>query len=103
MEHLLQPKKVRKDFWINILNPDVPTSIGYLRLGELMHFIKITNILTTFYECIIKARNEINRPHHIPILKDYPLIVIEDTKRPSHAEKTFNYKNGIKLKPKDFS
>jgi predicted HTH transcriptional regulator len=78
VEHLLQPQKVRKDFWIQILNPDVPISIGYLRLVELMHLKKITNVLTTnFDECIAKARTQTNRPHHIDIIKtpsDYTKI-----------------------------
>jgi hypothetical protein len=78
VESLLQPQKVRKDFWIKILNPDVPISIGYLRLVELMHLKKITNVLTTnFDECITKARNQTNRPHHIDIIKtpsDYTKI-----------------------------
>ncbi len=157
VENLLQPQKVRKDFWIKVLNPDVPISIGYLRLVELMHLGMITNVLTTnFDECISRARNQINRPHHIdviktssdytkisstppypsliylhgavenytdknvieeiqkldstlvrhivPLLKDYPLVVIGyrgyEASIMQHllinnADKTFNYKNGI--------
>lgn len=66
VENLLKPKQSRKDFWIKILNPDVKPSIGYLRLVELMHLGRINIVLTTnFDECILKARTEINRPHHI--------------------------------------
>lgn len=157
IQNLLQPEKTRKDFWIKILNPDVPISIGYLRLVELMHIQKISNVLTTnFDDCLIKARTEINRPHHIdviktpsdytkisstpsypsliylhgavenytdrnvieevqkmdenlvqqliPILKDYPLIVIGyrgfeasimQHLLSNNAERAFNFKNGI--------
>ncbi|WP_126245882.1 ATP-binding protein [Chitinophaga rhizosphaerae] len=78
VENLLQPQKIRKEFWIKILNPDVPISTGYLRLVELMHLKKISNVLTTnFDDCLPKARNLINRPHHIDIIKspdDYTKI-----------------------------
>ena len=66
VENLLQPKKSRKEFWVKLLNPDLPPSIGYLRLVELMHLKKINIVLTTnFDECILNARTVINRPHHI--------------------------------------
>lgn len=70
VDSLLQPKKSRKEFWIELLNPDLRPSIGYIRLVELLHLGKIDTILTTnFDECIRKARNEINRPHHIDEVK----------------------------------
>lgn len=70
VEHLLQPKKIRKDFWIKVLNPDTPISIGYHRIVELMHLKRINIVLTTnFDDCISKARNDIARPHFIDIVK----------------------------------
>jgi len=157
VENLLNPQKTRKEFWIKILNPDVKSSIGYLRLVELMHLNKIRNVLTTNFDaCILNARTERNRPHHldvidnpsdytkisstpswpsliylhgavenytdknlieevetldenlvnnlVPLLKDYPLVVIgyrgyEKSVMQhlliNNAARTFNYKNGI--------
>lgn len=71
-----------------MLNPDTPISTGYHRLVQLMHLRRMTTVLTAnFDDCISKARNEINRPHHIDIVKTpsdftkisatppYPLLV----------------------------
>lgn len=66
VDSLLQPKTERKKFWIELLNPDIKPSIGYQRLVELLHLKLITTVLTTnFDECIRKAMNEFNKPHHI--------------------------------------
>ena len=70
VDNLLRPKQIRKEFWVKALNPDIRPSVGYLRLVELMNLGKINMVLTTnFDECISKARNEINRPHHIDEIK----------------------------------
>lgn len=66
----LRPQSFRKEFWVKILNPDLPVSIGYLRLVELFQLKKINHVLTVnFDNCITKARNEINKPHHIDLIK----------------------------------
>lgn len=88
VENLLLPKKSRKEFWVKLLNPDVRPSIGYLRLVELMHLGRVNIVLTTnFDECLLNARTEINRPHHIDDVRtpseyikisatpSYPLLV----------------------------
>lgn len=70
VESFLTPQRVRKEFWVKMLNPDVPVSIGYLRLVELFQLDKIGLVLTVnFDNCISKARNEINKPHYIDFIK----------------------------------
>jgi predicted HTH transcriptional regulator len=78
VDSLLQPKTERKKFWVELLNPDIKPSVGYQRLVELMHVKLITTVLTTnFDECIKKAKNENNKPHHIDEVRtpsDYNII-----------------------------
>lgn len=50
IEELLIPRQARKDFFLKIINPDVPASIGYEKLAELMAMNLIDTVLTTNFD-----------------------------------------------------
>lgn len=70
IEELLNPRQARKDFFLRIINPEVPVSKGYEILAELMHLGLIDTILTTnFDDCLQHASIQIRRPPFISHIK----------------------------------
>jgi NAD-dependent SIR2 family protein deacetylase len=78
VEYLLQPQRNRKEFFQEILRPDVPPSEGYQRLASLMARRLVRLFLTTnFDDLIVRATNSTPSNHHIEEIKtssDYSLI-----------------------------
>lgn len=67
VEELLNPRQTRKDFFLNIINPDVPSSRGYEVMCELMALGLVDTVLTTnFDNCLFHAKVQIRRP---PVLQ----------------------------------
>jgi hypothetical protein len=69
-KNLLQPKHNRKQFFLSILNPDVPASPGYERLAEFMFLRFVSTVLTTNFDRVLvdlcRARK---RPRHINVIE----------------------------------
>ncbi|HBB96069.1 MAG TPA: hypothetical protein DC054_11825 [Blastocatellia bacterium] len=69
-KNLLQPKHNRKQFFLSILNPDVPASSGYERLAEFMFLPHVRTVLTTNFDRVLvdlcRARK---RPRHINVIE----------------------------------
>lgn len=67
---LLQPKHNRKQFFVSVLNPDVPASSGYERLAEFMFLRLVRTVLTTNFDRVLvdlcRARK---RPRHVNIIE----------------------------------
>lgn len=53
VENLLQPRAVRKDFMLKVLNPKVPPSRGYEQLSDLIGLKVFETILTTNFDSLI--------------------------------------------------
>jgi len=70
MEHLLQPRQARAEFFRRLLNPGVDPSIGYDKLAEFLHVGPIKNILTTNFDAILpQVRVLKRRPHVIDVIQ----------------------------------
>jgi predicted HTH transcriptional regulator len=70
VEHLLNPRQARKDFFLRIINPDVPASSGYEKLAELMALGLIDTVLTAnFDNCLSNAKVQIRKPPVIQTIK----------------------------------
>ena len=70
VEHLLQPREDRREFFLEVLRPGVPPSVGYERLADLMADGLIRTVLTTnFDEVLPDLCRGRNRPHHVEVVK----------------------------------
>ncbi|MBN8786655.1 MAG: hypothetical protein J0I84_06160 [Terrimonas sp.] len=70
IENLLIPRQARKDFFLKIINPDVPASQGYEKLAELMALGMIDTVLTgNFDNCLANAKVQIRKPAVIQTIK----------------------------------
>jgi len=47
LENLLQPRENRKEFFLRLLNPNVPASVGYDHLLEVLDTGRVQTVLTT--------------------------------------------------------
>lgn len=69
-KHLLQPKHNRKQFFLSVLNPDIPPSAGYQRLAEFMFLRLVRTVLTTNFDRVLidlcRARK---RPRHVNVIE----------------------------------
>ncbi len=78
VEHLLQPRQARKDFFLRVIKPGVPASSGYNRLLRLVDEGFIDTILTTNFDTVfLDLCSSNNRPHHIDVIRtpaDYTLL-----------------------------
>ena len=78
VEHLLQPRQARKDFFLRLINPGVPASNGYHELLKLIDEGFTDTVLTTnFDRVLLDLRAASNRPHHIDVIQtpaDHTLI-----------------------------
>jgi hypothetical protein len=70
VEHLLQPRQARKDFFLRVTKPGVPASSGYNRLLRLVDEGFIDTILTTNFDNVfLDLCSSNNRPHHIEVIR----------------------------------
>lgn len=83
VEELLNPRQSRKDFFLKIINPDVPSSRGYEVICELMALGLVDTVLTTnFDNCLYHAKVQIRRP---PVLQS--IRTPDDLKQFSYTPK----------------
>lgn len=64
VENLLQPKAVRKEFLRDVLTPQVPPSIGYEKLADLIGLKVFQTILTTNFDGLIASSCHSNSAVH---------------------------------------
>jgi SIR2-like domain len=70
VEHLLQPRQARAEFFRKLLNPGVDPSPGYEKLAEFLHVGPVKNILTTNFDTILpQVRVLKRRPHVIDVIQ----------------------------------
>ncbi len=70
IEHLLRPREVCKELFLEVLRPGVPPSVGYQRLADLMADGLLQTVLTTnFDEVLPDLCRSRNRPHHVELIK----------------------------------
>ncbi len=70
IEQLLTPRQYRKDFFLKIVNPNVPASKGYEVMASLMAMGLIDTVLTTnFDNCLHEAKIQIRRPSILDLIK----------------------------------
>jgi NAD-dependent SIR2 family protein deacetylase len=70
IENLLGSKKDRRNFFEELINPQVPPNRGYRSLAKLLHARWIETVLTTnFDDCLHKAAILENKPHHLVKIK----------------------------------
>lgn len=85
-KHLLQPKHNRKQFFLSVLNPDVPPSTGYERLAEFMFLRLVKTVLTTNFDRVLTDLCRANkRPHHVNVIET-PSDYIKLTTGPDHPQ-----------------
>ena len=86
VDNILQPQAVRRDFFQDILNAQVPASSGYKRMAELMAQKRVRSILTTNFDTVLLDWYERNPlPHHVDVIKtrsDYTKF----STRPTHPQ-----------------
>ncbi len=53
LENLLQPRENRKQFFLRLLDPNVPASVGYDQLLEILDTGRIHTVLTTNFDHVL--------------------------------------------------
>jgi NAD-dependent SIR2 family protein deacetylase len=78
VEHLLQPRQNRKDFFLKLITPGIDPSAGYQKLCEFLHHGIIKTILTTNFDHLLPdATRMLRRPRHVTLIEtpsDYTLF-----------------------------
>lgn len=70
VENMLRPQETRKEFFLEITSPQVPPSLGYERMAELMARKRVRTILTTNFDTILPDFCKINRrPHYVNVIQ----------------------------------
>src|ERR1017187_258324 len=70
VEHLLQPRHARAEFFRKLLNPGVGPSPGYDKLAEFLHLGFFHTVLTTNFDALITdTRTLKGRPHFINVIQ----------------------------------
>lgn len=66
VQHLLQPRHARAEFFRKLLSPGIDPSVGYDKLAEFLHLQLVHTVLTTnFDSLLLDARAQKGRPHFI--------------------------------------
>lgn len=66
INYLLGVKSDRREFFEELINPDVPPSRGYVALTQILHQGWISTVLTTnFDQCLERSAIQLNRPHRL--------------------------------------
>ncbi|MYA71405.1 hypothetical protein F4009_06410 [Candidatus Poribacteria bacterium] len=75
VENILQPRQIRKDFFLEMLNTQVEPSSGYEHIAELMARKCIRTVLTTNFDPILpkvcKDNKQLHHPQIIQTKSDY--------------------------------
>jgi hypothetical protein len=66
LENLLQPRENRKEFFLRLLNPNVPASVGYDHLLEVLDTGRVQTVLTTNFDRVLSNLHVMRRrPHYL--------------------------------------
>ena len=66
VQHLLQPRHARAEFFRRLLSPGIEPSPGYDKLAEFLHLQLVHTVLTTnFDSLLLDTRAQKGRPHYI--------------------------------------
>lgn len=66
VQHLLQPRHARAEFFRKLLSPGIEPSAGYDKLAEFLHLQLVHTVLTTnFDSLLLDTRAQKGRPHFI--------------------------------------
>lgn len=86
VDNLLQPREARKEFFLKILKPEIPPSLGYQKLAELIGYKAFDTILTTNFDSLVaEACGTTPKVHHITEIKNSSDLVKFSTS-PVHAQ-----------------
>jgi SIR2-like domain len=70
VEHLLQPRHARAEFFRKLLSPGIGPSVGYDKLAEFLHLGFIHTVLTTNFDALLtEMRTLKGRPHFINVIQ----------------------------------
>ena len=84
IHHLLRPREDRKEFFLDLINPNVPPSPGYEHLLDLMDRRLIETVLTTNFDSVLPNLHVMRRrPHHLEIIRT-PADLIKFSTSPTH-------------------
>ena len=85
VDNILFPQETRKQFFLEIIRPQVPPSSGYKRMAEFMAREHVQTILTTNFDAILSDFYRNRRPHYANVIQteaDY----IKFSTHPSHPQ-----------------
>ncbi len=86
IDKLLNPRQNRKDFFLRIVNPEVPPSKGYEILCQIMHLQLVNTILTgNFDNCLLEAKSQVRKPAFIQSFKT-PSDIATFSYAPRHGQ-----------------
>lgn len=70
IQNLLQPRENRRDFFLRLIDPNVPASPGYGHLLDLMDEGHVETVLTTNFDRVLHNLHvQRRRPHHLETIQ----------------------------------
>ena len=70
VNNILQPQEWRKEFFLQILNSQVTPSSGYQQMAELMARKRVSTVLTTNFDTILRDVCNANKAlHHLNVIQ----------------------------------
>jgi SIR2-like domain len=92
LENLLQPRENRKEFFLRLLNPNVPASTGYDHLLEVLDTGRVQTVLTTNFDRVLPNLHVMRRrPHYLEEIRT-PADYTKFSTSPPHPQ--FVYLHG---------
>jgi hypothetical protein len=89
LENLLQPRENRKQFFLRLLDPNVPASPGYNHLLETLDTGRVHTILTTNFDHVLPDLHVMRRrPHFLEQIKT-PADYIKFSTSPAHPQMVY--------------
>ena len=86
LENLLQPRENRKQFFLRLLDPNVPASPGYNHLLEALDTGRIHTVLTTNFDHVLPDLHVMRRrPHFLEQIKT-PADYVKFSTSPAHPQ-----------------
>ena len=70
VDNILRPRQTRKDFFQELINPQVPPSSGYKQMAELMARGRVRTILTTNFDKVLpNFWSGHRRPYQVEVIQ----------------------------------
>jgi hypothetical protein len=86
IQNLLQPRENRKEFFLRLINPNVPASTGYQHLLDLMDHGRIETVLTTNFDRVLPDLQVMRRrPHYLEVIRT-PADYTKLSTSPTHPQ-----------------